>query len=231
MSLRDGPFPNGGWRYYQPQTKWSTPMPLAMTFQATVDSIIQHRLKNQAVTRKHRLATDWNTVANELEEFTRRRLNLPEDSPDPKQMPAASLQGPPDAAGDVDGFLANTGRRLKAAVTGIKVYIDTFGETARPVEQVESERRAAICAVCPKNEKGDWKTFFTEEAAKGIMGIFAILKDLDLRTAQDPNLGICSACLCPLKQKVHVKLEHILKHTNAETIARLKEAPACWIVK
>lgn len=228
MSLRDGPFPNGGWKFYAPQTKWSTPMPLGSTFQQTVDQIIQHRLKNQSITRRHKLSTNWSEVANELENFTRRRLGLAEESP-PKWEPTQLSSEPPAAVGVVEGFLASTGRRLKAAVTGIKVYIDTFGETGRPVEIAEAERRAAICAGCPKNEKGDWKSFFTEEAAAHIMGVFSILRDLDLKTSQDEKLGVCSACLCPLKQKVHVKLEHVLRHTNEETKARLD--PSCWVTK
>lgn len=228
MSLRDESFPNKGWMFYAPQTRWSAPTPLGSTFQQTVDLIIQHRLKNQSITRRHKLATDWNTVANELELFTQRRLGLAEEPP-PKQRPAQPMPEPQAVAGGVDGFLANAGRRLKAAATGIKVYIDTFGETGRPVAQAESEPRAAICETCPKNEKGDWKTFFTEEAAAGVMGIFSILNDLDLHTSHDANLGVCSACLCPLKQKVHVKLEHILRHMDEETKTRLD--PRCWITK
>jgi hypothetical protein len=204
-------------------------MPLASTFQSTVDLIIQHRLKNQSITRKHNLSTNWSEVANELEAFTRQRLGIADESP-PKQRPAQPIREPQAVAGGIEGLLASTGRKLKAVVTGIKVYIDTFGETGRPVGASESERRAAICATCPKNEKGNWTTFFTEEAAASIMGVFAILKDLDLKTSKDQELGVCSACLCPLKQKVHVKLEHILKHTDEATIAKLREAPHCWIV-
>lgn len=228
MSLRDGPFPNGGWRFYSAQTKWSIPHPLGVTFQGAVDLIVQHRLKNQSITRKHGLSTNWSEVADELEAFTRQRLGLMEDSP-PKHLPHQPVE-PEAAAGGVEGFLKSAGRRGKAVLTGIKVYIDTFGESGRPVDLKEAERRASICATCPKNEKGDWKSFFTEEAAAGIMGVYAILRDLDLKTSHDEGLGICSACLCPMRQKVHVKLEHILRRTNEETIARLKEAPRCWIV-
>ena len=45
-------------------------MPLAYTFDATVEEIIQHRKKNPAITAKHKLATDFDEVATELEAFT-----------------------------------------------------------------------------------------------------------------------------------------------------------------
>lgn len=230
MSLRDGPFPNGGWKWYQPQTRWSAPLPLASTFQSSVDQIIAHRLKNPSITKKHNLATDWSTVANELEAFTRQRLGLAEESP-PKWLPQQPTDEPRAVAGGVEGFLASTGRRLKAAATGIKVYIDMFGESGRPVEIQEAERRAAICATCPQNNtKSTLADFFTEEAAQGIMAIFAAMRDLDLRTSKDQVLGVCSVCRCPLKAKVHVKLEHIIRHTSDEVMAQHREAPACWVV-
>lgn len=229
MSLRDGPFPNKGWMWYQPQTKWSIPHPLGVTFQGAVDLIVQHRLKNPSITKKHNLSTNWSAVADELEAFTRQRLGLVEDSP-PKWLPQQPQDEPEAVAGGVEGFLRNPARMLKATATGIKVYIDMFGSSGRPVDGAEAERRAGICAVCPKNEKGDLSTFFTEKAAAGIMEILSLVKTLDFRTSHDEGLGVCSACLCPMRQKVHVKLEHILRRTNEETIARLKEAPACWIV-
>lgn len=229
MSLRDGPFPNGGWKWYSPQTKWAIPHPLGVTFQGAVDLIVQHRLKNQSITRKYGLSTNWSAVADELELFTLRRLGLAEESP-PKYLPQQPRDESQAVAGGVEGFLANPKKMLKATATGIKVYIDMFGETGRPVDVAEAERRAGICVVCPKNEKGDLAAFFTEKAAAGIMEILAIAKTLDFRTSHDERLGVCSVCKCPLKAKIHAKLEHILKRTDPEILAQLREVPNCWIV-
>lgn len=229
MSLRDGPFPNGGWKFWNPQTKWAIPHPLGVTFNSAVDLIVQHRLKNPTITKKHNLSTDWSTVANELETFTRQRLGLAEESP-PKWLPQQPKDEPEAVAGGVDGFLASPKRMAKATATGIKVYIDMFGSSGRPVDGAEAERRAVICASCPKNEKSNWKTFFTEKAAEGIMEILSIAKTLDFRTSHDERLGVCSVCLCPLKAKIHAKLDHILNRTDPEILAQLREVPNCWIV-
>lgn len=228
MSLRDGPFPNGGWKWYSPQTKWAIPHPLGVTFNSAVDLIIQHRLKNQSITRKHGLSTNWSAVADELELFTLRRLGLAEESP-PKYLPQQPRDEPQAVAGGVEGFLADTKRRLKAVGTGIKVYVDVFGESGRPVDEATAEARASICASCPKNTKGSLADFFTEEAAKGILEILAVLRDVNLKTSKDEKLGVCSVCLCPLKSKVQVKLDHILRHTNEEVMAKHREVPGCWV--
>jgi hypothetical protein len=217
-------FPNKGWQFYQPQTKWYAPTPLGSTFDQTVDLIRQHRMKNSAITAKHNLATDYNSVANELEAFTAARLGIKVDSP--KFQPQ---QPEEDAVAGIEGFLQSSKRRLSAHLAGIKIYLATFGTTGRPVEAAESEQRATICATCPRNEPGDWKTFFSEEAAKGLLEVFGIMRNLNLSTSHDAQLGVCSACLCPLKAKVHVKLEHILSETTPEIKARLD--PRCWITK
>ena len=67
-------FPAHGWTFFQPQTNWRAPMPLAMTFDATVEAIIKHRKKNPAITAKHKLATDFDAVATELEVFTHEKI-------------------------------------------------------------------------------------------------------------------------------------------------------------
>src|ERR1700677_1612152 len=95
-------FPNGGWAFVQPQTGWSAPNPVSNTFDQTVTNIIKHRLANPAATRKHKLSTNYDVVAAELERYTETRLGIA-----PKQLP------PPPQRASVSGAVAG-------AVAGVK---------------------------------------------------------------------------------------------------------------
>ncbi|HEX9145907.1 MAG TPA: hypothetical protein VGA09_16675 [Candidatus Binatia bacterium] len=76
--------PPGGWVYFQSQTGWSLPTPIASTFDQSVILIIRHRLANPAITARHNLATTKDAVAAELVSFTRARLGMtPVGVPDP----------------------------------------------------------------------------------------------------------------------------------------------------
>lgn len=83
MELSRSQFPSGGWQFVQPQTGWSAPTPIASTFDQTVDLIRKHRMANPAIVQKHGLPTDFNSVALELEAFTRTRLGLPDSFSQP----------------------------------------------------------------------------------------------------------------------------------------------------
>jgi|SRR6516164_570380 len=88
MALSRSEFPPQGWMFFQPQTGWSAPTPKASTFDQTVILIQKHRLANPAVTVKHNLATDTESIAKELEAYTRTRLGLPDASMSPAQAAA-----------------------------------------------------------------------------------------------------------------------------------------------
>ncbi len=82
--------PPGGWQFVQAQTGWQMPTPIAWTFGQAVDLIRKHRMANPAITQKHNLATDFNSVAAELEAFTRTRLNLGAPTDPPPLAPGAA---------------------------------------------------------------------------------------------------------------------------------------------
>lgn len=83
MELSRSQFPSGGWQFCQPQTNWCAPTPVSSTFDQTVDLIRKHRLANPAITSKHSLATDFGSVAAELEAFTRTRLGMADTFSEP----------------------------------------------------------------------------------------------------------------------------------------------------
>jgi hypothetical protein len=214
-------WPPGGWLFLEPATGWRAPT--GLTFDQVVKAIIEHRLRN----RQHQLATDHNTVAQQLDDYTCARLKnnshwCAKTNSEPFQvpLPAPSLRA--EAKNVVGGV-----RFFENVTAGIKLWLDWFGD-GKPVDKNIAENRAQICSTCPQNDKtGNVLEWFTGIAAKEIMAIFSVLKDLNLATSKDEELKVCQACDCPLKAKVWTPLQIIKKHLTKERLDRLD--PRCWI--
>lgn len=138
-------------------------------------------------------------------------IETAEDSP-PKWVPPAQ-------AVRLSGRLA----------AGAKSLLDWLGDGAEPVPGMLSEYRAAVCVKCPLNEKGELDTFFIRSVSEIIRKQIGFAKSLNLSTIHDDKLGVCAACSCPLKLKVHVPLQHILDRIPGESYKALHEQ--CWIRK
>lgn len=131
----------------------------------------------------------------------------------------ASLLKPVVVAGD----------KIRALAAGAAILAEWIGDGASPVPATEANRRADICAACPKNERGNLENWFTVFASETIRKQIASAQDLKLTTQSDAKLGVCTACLCPLKLKVHVPLENIKNHLPDRIRTALD--PRCWVLK
>jgi hypothetical protein len=120
------------------------------------------------------------------------------------------------------------GGGIKRTASGAGVLRDWLGDGAVPVPNEQAERRAEVCAGCPRNAKGDWTAWFTEPVAALIRQQLSIRSDLSLSTPFDARLNVCEACGCPLKLKVHVPLNHITAHLSDEVKEKLEAR--CWIL-
>lgn len=216
MSLSRTQFPPGGWEFYQPSTGWHAPTPISSTFDQTVQLIIKHRLQNPALTAQHKLSTDPAAVGMELEQFTAVRLGIPLDN-SPKMLPPRTL---PQA---VVGAVAAVSRMAD----GVALLMDWLpqGQTVAPELAV---KRAGICTECkPFNDPKALGSWFTQPISEKLKKMIEARQDLKLETPHDPALGVCSICLCPLKLKVHVPMQHIVEHTKAQTMTEFPNW--CWI--
>ncbi len=214
-------FPQHGWLFRQIQTGWVNPMPLAYTFDRSVEEIIRHRKKNPAITAKHKLSTDFDTVADELEKYTMKRLGITES---PKTL-ASPL-----------GFLARVG---VAAVAARNIAIGAqnllaWSDSGKVVPKEVADARALICTAggpgntrCPMNGTGDWKQLFTTPAAELIKNQLSAKASMKLDTKYDATLGVCEVCACPLPLKVWAPLENALRKMSKETKEKLPEW--CWM--
>ena len=115
-----------------------------------------------------------------------------------------------------------------AVAAGAKSLGEWFGEGMKPVAIELAEKRAEICAYCPQNRPGDLGNWFSRQVSELIRDKIGHFKKLNLVTSRDKDLGVCDACACPMKLKVHVPLPHILNHMLPESKVALD--PQCWII-
>lgn len=207
--------PNKGWQFRQIQANWSVANPVSKTLDQVTDEVIRMRLKNPAMTAQHGLATDFNTVRQEVYEFNRLRLGAPA-APPPKFMPHQ-----PGQAGAVVGHAAKT-------AAGINLMAQWFGAGMKPVANELAENRASICVDCPKNRKGDLWQRLDAIAARELRNLIEKKNQMALKTSYDDKLQTCIACDCWLPLKVWTPLQHILNNTAPEVTSQLDHR--CWIL-
>lgn len=225
-------FPSGGgWKFRQPQTNWDNPYAM-VGFDASVKAIIKHREANKALTTQFNLSTDYDEVADELEAFNRRRVGLP--APPAPSFFQPGRSGP---VGEAAAAGTNWYRRIVRTGTGMATLADWLGTDGKPVDPALAEQRAATCAgdpadpktKCPQNQSGDLISFFVKPVAELLRRQLAERDNLGLKTGRDGQLGVCDACGCPLKLKVHVPLSFIKKHIKEPEWKQLD--PRCWILR
>lgn len=225
VQLRDrSKHPPGGFRFYQPETNWTPPT--WQSFHDTVVAIIDHRNRNPHQAKLHNWSTDYNAVSDELDAYNARIAaemgwnhliqgdGIPAPPPKPTPLPPPS------------------GRNVAAGAKALSDW--TIDGEVVPIEIAAS--RAAVCSNidgkgtrCPVNIAGTLSDFFTEKAAKLIQLQFEVREARKLSTPFDSHLGLCDACGCPLKLKVHAPLRIIEKYLTGEMRAKLH--PNCWILK
>lgn len=125
--------------------------------------------------------------------------------------------------------LADAAGAIKRLAAGVAALRDWLGTGGQPVAAELAEARAAVCVACPLNTAGDYTRWFTIPASEAIRKMQEARSDLNMSTSQDAQLGVCEACLCPMKLKVHVPLDNVVKHMTDEVKGRLD--PKCWMLK
>ena len=212
----------GGFRFYQPETNWRSQR--FASFNTIVNALIAHRKANKFLAQKNGWATDYNSVANEVDAFNAaicehagwKNYITQDGGFVPKFQPPLQLLRPGE------GGVGNV-------VAGALTLAELFGPGRSPVKREIADGRASVCAQCPINQSGSLSSWFTEPAANLIRKTLAFLNDMNLKTSMDDQLHICAACDCPMKLKVWVPIEHIKKHITSKSMKLLH--PTCWIPK
>lgn len=187
------------------------------------------RKANPAIAKAKGWATDFDGVANEVDAF---------NSAICERMGWMNYVSQPSASAPSPKFKALSPiaeKQLSAAAVKIKKVwqgvrsLNDWVESKEPAVPAEvSEKRAATCIACPLNGKGGMEEWFTKPAAAAIKLQFQRLSERKLTTTHDDKLNVCTACLCPLKLKVHTPLSYISPQMGEETRNALDAR--CWIL-
>ena len=219
--------PPYSFRFLQPETGQT--QEFVGSFTHCVEQTMMLRQANPFLAERHGWRTDRPGVESDVEQFNVARMIaggwldfIVQDDTNPP----APLYVMPEKKKSLLASVAGSSRRV---VAGVAVLVDWLGNGAKPVEQALADSRAAICSGCPRNDGGDFISYFTKPIADTIRTQLEIRGDLQLRTPHDDKLTVCSACSCPLKLKIWAPLDHILNHTSAEV--RVNLDPQCWILK
>jgi hypothetical protein len=119
------------------------------------------------------------------------------------------------------------GSRLGNLVAGAEANVEFLKSSKEAVPPALSESRAGICVTCPLNSKGGLERFFTVPIASAIRRAYSILNGWNLKTSHDADLGVCEACDCPMKLKVHFPITLVREKLTDSAKAALWEK--CWI--
>lgn len=218
--------PPYSFQFLQPETGQSSP--ITGSFNHVVEQVIILRQANRFLAERHGWRLDQAGVEDEVDQYNAARciaggwLNFVATE-EPNQAAAYVM---PEKKTRQFPSVVGAARNVAA---GVGVLLEWLGSGGKPVEQSLADSRASICSTCPKNDGGDWTSYFTKPIADRIRTQLEIRGDLQLRTPHDDKLTVCSACDCPLKLKVWTPLDHILSHTSEETKTKLD--PRCWITR
>lgn len=215
----------GGFKFHLPELNWHGP-PFS-SFNTLVDAVVQLVAKNPWLAKKNGWPTDRNGVERWVEQYQCSLClangwhdyitQMEGDTEPPKSVPPEFMARLQAVAGAV--------RKLEA---GVQVLLDWEVSGEPPVDRGTAECRALICHLCPKNKPGHMTSWFTIPASEVIRQKLDRLHGLKLFTSVDEKLGVCEACLCPLKLKVHTPLDLCRKHLTPEVKADLD--PRCWML-
>ncbi len=198
------------------------------SFERMVDEVVAHRTANPRMVKDYSLNTDREAVADEIDGYlamvAKRNgwTGFIVGGPDGPKSQALSQQGALKR-------IAAAASEVKKLVKGYKVIKEWRASENPAVPAEVSERRAAICADCPQNQKGEFTSWFTVPISEMIRKDIEDATGMGLETPYDDKLGVCKACDCPMRLKVHTPVEFIRKGTDDETLTKLKAVDKCWV--
>lgn len=218
LKNRNVQIPNG-FSYLQPETAW-IPMRFS-SFNSVVDQVIQHRLANPHLIHQNGWSTDRATVEAEVDNYNSKvcaQMGWTDYLEGGGPMPVPFPQ---------PGQIRQAARSLLNAAAGSAALVDFIGSREEAVPDELANQRAATCAACPLNTKGNWLSRFTVPVSNAIRIRLEERRGMKLSTPQDAQLGVCDACDCPLPLMIHFPLETKLNHMTKKALASLDSG--CWI--
>ncbi len=221
--------PNG-FVFYQPETAWRPRR--GQSFASLCQQLLQHRQGNPHLAAQHNWRMDLAGIEDEVDAFNAKVCLANGWNKFVMTLEGGGLPPKPIALSPADQRQISVAAGLAKKIwSGVKTINDWIDSGEPPVAPVVSARRAATCAKCPQNGKGDFTTWFTKPAAGAIQKQVEKLADRKLSTPHDGDINICEVCLCPLKLKVHTPIRFIKEHLAENVLLDLKRVGGCWIIE
>lgn len=118
-------------------------------------------------------------------------------------------------------------KKFAALVGGGLRIGEWIRDGSKPVSPELAQARSAICVKCPLNLPGTMENFFERAVSELVLRHVRAASDDGFTTTNDSKLGVCSACYCPLRLKVHFGIKYITDNLSPESVAALDKN--CWI--
>ncbi len=207
-----------------------------MSFEQAVQALIAHRKANAWIVKQNNLPTEYNAVANQVDEYNAARClahpgweHFVGSAEPPKTWSPSAFQI--RQRGNVVG--AGAVRRTAA---GVKLVADWVGSGLRPIDKITAEKRGGVCVTCPNNTNPNWIQKIDAALASEIKTLIEIKNDLKLSTIHDKNLLTCSLCDCYLPLKVWAPIEHIWNNspqTVKDDLSKVttSDGHRCWVIE
>lgn len=216
-----------GYKFRIPALNWEAPP--AASFDAVVRSAIAVLQGNPTVAKQLGWDLSYSAMADRVDEFNAIMAEKMGWTAYYTGRPGGASVNAPFTVPPATPYPPSLPGRFARAAAGGKAIVDWINSKEEGVPHNQAEARAGVCAGCSFNEKGDWLRFFTVPVSEAIRAALQQRRNWNLSTSHDNDLGVCNACDCPMKLKVHMPLERIKNALSQETAGNLPGH--CWIRK
>jgi hypothetical protein len=229
LKNRNGEIPNG-LTFNIPEVNWTSRR--NSSFQGIVEAAVRLVEANPSLQGKY--PTLYSAMADMVDEYnagiceqngwTQYIVSAPGGEPVQRPFPEHNHHSPSTSPRP---NLPPTLNRLADVAGGAETLVHWIASNADACPQELANERAYVCSECPMNGKGGLERYFTITVAKAVRKAYELRHGMKLSTPLDDKLGVCEACTCPLKLKVHFKIEDL----KVEPSLLPKLHPLCWITK
>lgn len=222
--------PNG-LTFYLPELKWRSPG--GASFQGIVNALAKVIAANPYLAQKNQWPTDSRGIEDWVDTYNATIcarmgwVNYIQEDAGGTTIPKTSA---PHQQATLQS-LRNAAVAAKALVAGAKTLNEYLDSGEPPVPADLAHRRAVVCSACPLNEEGDFTKWFTVPAAELIKRQIEKASSRQLTTPRDDDLHLCTACHCPLRLKIHIPIDWIIKRLSPEQTQKLHQGKSCWILQ
>lgn len=233
LKSRNSQIPNGLF-FRQSAINWDSRKVLSLhpSFETLVSAVISARTANPHQTQQNNWSLDRSVVGDEVEAFN---VRVCQSMGWTKYLTESggggALPFSPPISPEQSHALVAAAAKAKKLWAGIRTLNSWLDSGEPPVPQEQAEKRAATCVACPLNGSGDLTSWFTVPAAASVKRQLERIQQRNISTSLDDKLGVCSACLCPLKLKAQTPIKFIQPNLSAEVIAELRKGKDCWQIK